>query len=202
MAHVLQFVFVGLFQADCLFSHLRRWRCFSTSFFYHLYICSSSSSIKYPYSLLCFFNVFGFSGSDRVGNDRHVEEEPQSIQNSLRMVSCKFMLPLFWSSLMVAWLSVQLWWPLKVNYTSHAKWYLTATLLLQQSLISAWIRFRNLGTKSKRLVIDSVMFKNWNNLEGSHMNCCGHLNPPNRASVQWKVKILKNMMRLDVYMFS
>ncbi|CAN7128232.1 unnamed protein product [Brassica rapa subsp. narinosa] len=41
-------------------------------------------------------------GSDRVGNDRHVEEEPQSIQNSLRMVSCKFMLPLFWSSLMVA----------------------------------------------------------------------------------------------------
>ncbi|CAN6877811.1 hypothetical protein Bca4012_079499 [Brassica carinata] len=47
-------------------------------------------------------SIASLSGSDRVGNDRHVEEEPQSIQNSLRMVSCKVMLPLFWSSLMVA----------------------------------------------------------------------------------------------------
>lgn len=41
------------------------------------------------------WDVFGFLGSDHVENDRHVEEEAQPIRNSLRMVSCKDILPLF-----------------------------------------------------------------------------------------------------------
>lgn len=41
------------------------------------------------------FGVVVFPGSDQVGNDRHVEEEPQHIRNSLWIFSCNGMLRRF-----------------------------------------------------------------------------------------------------------
>ncbi|WZY77661.1 hypothetical protein YC2023_024045 [Brassica napus] len=67
-----------------------------------MWLMYCSSFLWGCFKLIVYSHTSGGEGSDRMGNDRHVEEEPQSIQNSLRMVSCKFMLPLFWSSLILA----------------------------------------------------------------------------------------------------
>nr|VDC83944.1 unnamed protein product [Brassica rapa] len=66
-------------------------------------------------------------------------------------------------------------------------------LMLQPSLISARKRVRNIGTKSKRLLIDSVDVLELRLTWEEAQELLRLLSLLNRAYVQWKITILKNM---------